>query len=150
MSVLVKEQKMIYGKGKSKVLYHEENEDGTGIVVKNILGSHPCGYITFKGIEEVQSCDDLWLKNAEVHGGFTFLGVLQNPDTNEEFNGTWIGWDYAHLGDYTYVPGHVFDSNHERIHTTPEIILAARKMLEDIRNGSYEIVPFEEEEEDYE
>ena len=129
---------MIYsGNGKSDVLYFEQNDDGTGIVVKNIRGSHPCGYITFPKIEMLNGdYDSLWLENSYAHGGFTFLDRLSKGN-EEYFEGFWIGWDYAHYGDYCcYGPD--FESE-GKMYTTEEIIEEANKMLDDIRNGNYEI-----------
>ena len=61
--------------------------------IRSVRGSHPCCYIQIPK-------DHPWFKKTEcevdldVHGGLTYSG-----DLNEE--GTWwIGWDYAHPGDF--------------------------------------------------
>lgn len=57
------------------------------------LGTHPCTYLNVKGTKyENTHYDEIPL---DVHGGLTFNGKLDyHPD------GVWIGWDYAHYGDY--------------------------------------------------
>lgn len=63
-------------------------------VVTSTGGSHPCVYIKFPGIEQVTSYDDI--VSPVVHGGFTFLGESESLPGE----GIWLGWDYAHCGDY--------------------------------------------------
>lgn len=64
-------------------------------VVMSAGGYHPCVYIKFPGIENIMSYNDI--VSPDVHGGFTFLGEL----TSLPEEGVWLGWDYAHWGDYT-------------------------------------------------
>lgn len=40
----------------------------------------------------------------EVHGGLTFSGKMKDSDDY------WFGWDYAHVGDHTYISGLLFDT----------------------------------------
>jgi len=55
-------------------------------------GTHPCAYIACKGkIEGLKSYDDFL---PYVHGGATFLDTLDGSTT------IYVGWDYAHDGDY--------------------------------------------------
>lgn len=67
--------------------------DGVEWIILN-LGTHPCTYLNVEGTKyENIHYDDIPLS---VHGGLTFSGKLDcHPD------GVWIGWDYAHHGDYT-------------------------------------------------
>ncbi len=127
--VLVAPKKMEYSVSSisSEVLYLEISGDGYGICIVNIRHSHPCGYVTFPGIDKVKSYDDFYVKNAMVHGGFTFLGKL-NPvlwkDLDVYAPGfIWIGWDYGHLYDSEW--------------TTEEVLNEARAIIDDIRAGEY-------------
>jgi len=59
------------------------------------MGTHPCAY--------VQIPKDHMLYNVgydsiriDVHGGLTYAGLGKGKEEGEY----WIGWDYAHLGDY--------------------------------------------------
>ena len=89
-------KQMIYdGARKSELLNLIVDGEFLGAVV-NTRGSHPCAYIQFPGIEKVENYDYFHL-DCGVHGGFTFLGDLEHLG----LNGLWLGWDYAHCGDYT-------------------------------------------------
>ena len=55
-------------------------------------GTHPCAYIACKGkIEGLKSSNDFLLP---VHGHASYLGDL------DEKGKIYVGWDYAHGGDY--------------------------------------------------
>lgn len=55
-------------------------------------GTHPCAYIACEGkIKDLKSYDDFLVP---VHGGATYLGTLGYATK------TYVGWDYAHGGDY--------------------------------------------------
>jgi len=66
------------------------------------LGSHPCCYIGLPKEHKFygKHYDEIPL---EAHGGLTYAekDVGQNPVAIDLW---WIGWDYAHLGDYSYYP----------------------------------------------
>lgn len=55
-------------------------------------GTHPCAYISCEGkIKDLKSYDDFLIP---VHGYATYLGTLGDPAK------VYVGWDYAHGGDY--------------------------------------------------
>lgn len=55
-------------------------------------GTHPCAYISCEGkIKGLKSYDDFLVP---VHGCAIYLGDLGEPTK------TYVGWDYAHGGDY--------------------------------------------------
>lgn len=67
-------------------------------------GSHPCAYVEIPKRHpyyklgyhgEVENTID-------VHGGITFDGSLHFKKMPEAAKRYYIGWDYAHCGDYTY------------------------------------------------
>ena len=71
-------------------------------------GTHPCSYI---GIPKTHpyyhlSYDEIYDKGIEidVHGGITFNDpdFWFNPIFLDDY--WFIGWDYAHSGDYNYYP----------------------------------------------
>ena len=127
---------MVYG-GINGTLYYEIFDDGYGILIKNIRGSHPCGYIKLpdeianKIIENnPKYCEEaIWI-DAGIHGGITFCGVM------DDYEGFFIGWDYAHCDDYTYSGIHHPD---EKKWTTEEILEEAKEILKALREGRYEI-----------
>ena len=136
-------KEMIYsGNGRTELLHVEWNDHGQALAVVNVRGSHPCGYIQFPGIEKLEDYEDLWIKAAYkdfyIHGGFTFLGPLEHLG----LPGIWVGWDYAHLGDWTQgLPPEqdVFSHDDETKYTTEEVVETARKALDFISRGLYTI-----------
>ena len=58
------------------------------------LGTHPCGYVKLNGengcIAEGVCC----------HGGITYHENYLEISQNETIKGDFIGWDYAHYGDF--------------------------------------------------
>lgn len=143
-------KEMVYnGKGKSEIICFKEFDDGTALAVINVRGSHPCCYIQFPEINKVHNYEDLVFYDKEtddywnVHYGFTFLGGLENYG----LEGEWIGWDYAHLGDWTQsmpVERDAFNHYEERKWTTKELLDECLEALQFIRKGKYEIDNYEE------
>ena len=137
-------KEMIYsGNGITELLAIEWFNDGTAYAVVNILGSHPCAYIQFPDIEKIEDCDyvDLLYDEADdfwIHGGFTFLGAREYIG----LPGIWLGWDYAHCGDWTQtypIAEDRFSHEDEKKWTTEEVVDHAKKALDYIRQGKYEI-----------
>ena len=60
------------------------------------MGTHPCAYIDVTDTD--LNGKDLCVIDLECHGGITYAEEsLQTVDKK----GWFIGWDYAHYGDYT-------------------------------------------------
>ena len=139
MKTIMKEMNY-HGSGKTEILYIETDGD-FALAVLNIRGSRPCAYIQFPEIEKIESYDDAWFEDgedpdfrSEVHGGFTFLGTMERNG----LDGLWLGWDYAHLGDYceTGLPDM---GVYEKKWTTEEIVKEAREAIERIKKGQLRI-----------
>ena len=68
------------------------------------LGSHPCAYVE---LPKEHKWYGKYYDNIPIdcHGGLTYSSTqgiicpLNNPNHRD---GYWIGWDYAHYGDYVY------------------------------------------------
>ena len=85
------------------------------------LGTHPCAYVEFH--HELKRDSDLWCKTP-CHGGITYDDYAY-WDKND---GTYyIGWDYAHLGDY--LP---FRDNDKKW-TTQEILENVKEVIDYLR-----------------
>lgn len=57
------------------------------------FGNYPTAYV--EATEE--QIDEFYNYGNVVHGGFTFSGTFPNDEDQDR---KWLGWDYAHAGDY--------------------------------------------------
>lgn len=102
------------------------------------LGTHPTAYIEIpresklfgKGYGEIY---DMGI-NIDVHGGLTYA----DDDLETIKENTWfIGWDYAHCGDYAgyydLMPNPLFRSKELKKWTTEEIFEDVANAIEQIR-----------------
>lgn len=119
---------MAYGSGETECIALGIYR-GFQYAVYNIRGSHPCGYVNISGHENelISSRDSSydwdrfsWL---DCHGGVTYAETNLSTFTG----GYWIGWDYAHLGDYS----HGID-NFGICHYTGEIVLECKHVINQI------------------
>jgi len=58
------------------------------------LGLHPTAYIKLPNNSKIDEND------IDVHGGVTYSDDHLWINDNEKLDGKFIGWDYAHYGDY--------------------------------------------------
>lgn len=97
MKRLMKKKKMHYIRyvGKedaASVLLYSGQVKGHRVAIINTFGTHPCAYVEVNNrINE---------NDISCHGGITYIDgkLLLVGKANPEK--VWIGWDYAHLGDY--------------------------------------------------
>ena len=132
------------GNGKSEVLYYY-SDGGFGVAVVNVRGCHPCGYVTFPGIETIKDYENVypWHENSNdkcigPHYGFTFLGTMKHLGLEER----WIGWDYGHIDDYVQHGPIESDANwydDGKKWTTEEVVNEAYDILRFIKNGWFVI-----------
>lgn len=100
-------------------------------------GDHPCAYVGMKGLFEKYGYDRLY-ENVEVHGGITFdseTSWVTKLDENLE----WVGWDYAHVGDYLacmsrHLEWYKDDLKEARKYTYEEIMSDIKKVVDFLRN----------------
>ena len=94
------------------------------------LGTHPCGYIEIPRNSKYFNVDYDNIP-VECHGGLTygrdFLHTVSAPDDNRYF----IGWDYAHYGDYVGYDS-MFGLNGGAIHFTAEIVGECKNVIEQL------------------
>ena len=128
MILINKKDTPVYsGDRNGKVLFLETQGKGALMIVS--LGSHPCAYITFPGVEHISKYDDA-NDLCQVHGGFTFLGTRENLG----IAGIWLGWDYAHYGDLLYNERFDFRMPEDHEWSLNELKFEARLALETILN----------------
>ena len=62
------------------------------------LGTHPTAYI--KMPDNINIDEDKLDIKLDVHGGITYFDDHLWISKNQKIDGKFIGWDYAHYGDY--------------------------------------------------
>lgn len=128
--------------------YTAENLDGVTVIaqgyynglnyyVKNIFGRHPTAYVEIPQGHKAYGINYKYTEEypIDVHGGVTFnsnnlLGVDPKGERGHQF----IGWDYAHAGDfegyYLRNPNDVLFNN--RRWTTEEIVEHCKSAIDQI------------------
>ena len=121
--ILINKNDPVYSDERNgKILYLETFGESALMIIS--LGSHPCSYVTFPGIEHIsdyESANDL----CDVHYGFTFLGSRENLG----IKGIWLGWDYAHFGDLLYSSHFELWEENEHKWTLDELIIEGRTAI---------------------
>ena len=78
------------------IILDKGNIDGFSYLILN-FGTHPTAYVSIPIRHPFykKDCDDI---DIDCHGGLTFSKDCLEIDLNKKV--WWIGWDYAHTGDY--------------------------------------------------
>ncbi len=92
------------------------------------LGFHPTAYIKVPDDIEI-NYDDI-----DVHGGITYYGDHLWVTENEKLEGKFIGWDYAHLGDYVG-----FARLFPTVWKETEKKWTTKEIYEEVRHACYQI-----------
>ena len=147
-------REMIYGEGIDKdtgcflpginirniVLAHGYFESREFFIL-NIGGTHPCAYVNAlpedvanMGILEWGSYDDVD-PFVDAHGGVTYCENCLKAE-GKTYIGNWLGWDYAHTGDYMYSTIDPYDFFGLREHkwTINELLDECKSVIEDLKN----------------
>lgn len=111
--------------GEASVLAMGEYK-GFEFVAINMGGSHPCGYVNVESTKlECEFYNDI---NVECHGGITFSGTKSMME-----HGWWIGWDYAHSGDF--MPYYTAEEQKHCVkYTTAYVVQECVNVIEQIQN----------------
>ena len=98
---LINYKKMKYSSKRKRELLYREKFVNYEIFVMN-LGTHPTAYIKVPETHPFYGKDDneVEIEGIEVHGGITYCDDHLFISDTEEVNGWFIGWDYAHAGDF--------------------------------------------------
>lgn len=97
-------KQIVYGNHRKLEVVEEGEYKGVKYAILN-LGTHPTAYV-----ENIVYAND-WndyklLDDVIVHGGFTYCDL---PHWKDEKDAVYLGWDYAHLGDYMGYDGEFGD-----------------------------------------
>lgn len=155
-------KEMTYSTNEQSILYLEVNDDDTAICIID-RGGWPCSYIKMpENVYQNHVESTNWDGNYDdvdvsVHGGVTFgtygtlyiRGEQDFVSDNRIPVGYWIGWDYAHAGDYCYRGRDdrypfKFDPAIEKKYTTEELIEEAHEALEELRSNNFRIYTLED------
>ena len=134
-----------------EMVYQKERCDGfilaDGIykdhryIVKS-FGTHPTAYVQLNDDDPIYigplkfnhydpeelTYDDF---SIECHGGLTYYECQLRVDNNDILPGHWVGWDYAHSGDYC---GYDYDNPyyHEKKWTTKEMVEECKYVIDQV------------------
>ena len=103
------------------------------------LGSHPTAYIKIPENSKYY-CKNMGEIDLDVHGGVTYTDNHLYISESQKIEGWFIGWDYAHYGDY---------AGYEEIF--PQDLRTAGKkwttqeIYEEVKDACYQIINDEEE-----
>lgn len=116
-------KEMIYTKKLTQELLYNYIYRGYHFYIMN-LGSHPTAYVELPQKHKYfgKSYSDM---DINVHGGLTYsCNSLRISKSTTMENSWFIGWDYAHAGDYYESPIEMLDINDTKAHkyTVEEII----------------------------
>ena len=113
----------------AEVLY-EGTYGGYNFVIVS-YGTHPCAYVEIPKTSEYYGVDYDKLDFINCHYGLTYADRLDHIYPN---NDRWfIGWDYAHAGDYMgYDVLFNFDTSKDKKWTTQEIYEEVKKVIDQI------------------
>ena len=126
-------KEMIYGYDREKEILYKGEYRGRKFAIVS-MGIHPNAYVELKEkeVQKSKSYDDYDL---DVHGGFTYLG---NAHWDEEDKLTYIGWDYAHYGDYSGLWEEFHPINfYARKWTTEEIFREVKNVIEQFKKAKW-------------
>lgn len=92
---------------------------------------HPCAYIV-NPFNNLTSYFDEKLDDIIVHGGFTFFGDLKQilPENFYLFQEKFLGWDYAHAGDYCECIKHFNFCGNK--YSTSKIVQECKRVIDQI------------------
>ena len=141
---------MIYGiDGGKIVLLDYGTYEGYDYAILNIRGTHPCCYVKLPFDHRLadDALEDYNSLDIRCHGGITYSekylrigGYISGNKWVEEVkdeSGVWIGWDYAHSGDYIYTPleQYCYSFGEERKYTTEELLKDVKNVIDQIVEG---------------
>lgn len=116
---------MKYGKShKRELLERNTYKDHEYFIIS--FGTHPCGYVKLNGENPTIA------ENVCCHGGITYKESYLKISNEETILGEFIGWDYAHSGDYLgYDEGWCSGMKY----TTEDIVEECKRVIDELEGG---------------
>lgn len=109
------------------------------------LGTHPTAYIKIPENHKYYG-KDYGEIDIDVHGGLTYAHDYLYIDDTTKVDGWFIGWDYAHWGDYM---GYFEDENWQQYHQfEDDKKWTTQEIKEEVASVCYQLAEINEEEND--
>ena len=139
--IKVDENQEVYVLGGNQVLMEGDYEDRHFAIVRHELG-FPDAYVEIKEDDWIYKADideecgeqRYYVYQGRVHGGATFYGKCYWNEDDDRF---YLGWDYAHAGDYQeyhpYSGRNPYENDKNKKWTLAEILMQIAGVIADIR-----------------
>lgn len=124
---------MIYTHLRTKEILHDGLYKNYYFVIVS-YGVHPCAYVRVPKNHPFYKRDYNEL-DITCHGGLTFGDDLKHVIPNDESDAWYVGWDYAHVGDYeilSNIPNFSFIEGKQW--TTEEIYEDVKRVIDQLIN----------------
>lgn len=92
----------------------------------------PDAYVRIDDEDYIDNEDDI---DGNVHGGITYFG---NCYWNEDDDHLWVGWDYAHYGDYTGFRDKYLNASDCHRYSIHEVMMDVAVMIASIQYGTWD------------
>lgn len=97
------------------------------------LGTHPTAYIKIPKDHKYYG-KDYGEIDLDVHGGVTYSNEGLNISKNQRIEGWFVGWDYAHYGDYIG-----YDLIVPKIYRVDGKKWTTKEIYEEVRQACYQL-----------
>lgn len=121
-------KQMIYKEHREKEILHSGTYKGYNFHIIS-YGTHPCAYVEIPKLNSSKSEFDECIS---CHGGVTYTGDLSHVLVPKNPNHWFIGWDYAHSGDYVCSPFPSKYDKYDKKWTTEEILKEVTEVIDQI------------------
>lgn len=124
-------KEMEYKEKKTFEILDEGNYCGFNYMIVS-YGTHPCAYVELKENDAFYGQADYDKIPIDCHGGLTYCTHHGYGRNTEHYRpGHWIGWDYAHWGDYV---GYdlICDEDHQK-HFTHGILYEVKNVINQLK-----------------
>lgn len=123
-------KEMKYGIEKKIEILYNDTYKGFEFYIMN-LGTHPTAYIKIPNTHKYygKHYDDI---NLYVHGGLTYSDDYLYLNEHKKIKGWFIGWDYAHYGDFVGYDMIFCENYTNKKWTTEEILKEIKNAIDQL------------------
>jgi hypothetical protein len=122
---------MIYKHEHNREILAHDVIDGFEFYITS-LGTHPCAYVRIPPTNHISKIAISLFDLSGIiycHGGVTWF-ENHLPDRKTYIDGMWLGWDYAHAGDYC---GYGWNDTDFKKWTTEEIFEEVKDVIAQVK-----------------